>query len=104
MKKHRHEPNWGEGTVNLHIISLGRYGEPVFRELEKVVCVAACRRAVSRVLLAFPGEGMVSAGDRGQGWGRANAGRVRGWGTWCRELTAGMYVGHEMGHFAPRSE
>lgn len=48
------------------------------RELEKAVCVAACRRAVSTVLLAFPGEGMVPAGECEQGRERANAGYVDG--------------------------
>lgn len=47
-------------------------GKPGCGELEKAVCVAACRRVVSTALLAFPGEGMVPAEDRGQGWERVN--------------------------------
>lgn len=64
--------------MNLHVISLGRYGEPVCRELEKAVCVEACCRVVSTALLAFTGEGMVPAGERGQGRERANTGYADG--------------------------
>lgn len=38
---------WRDRTVILHVISLGRSRGPVCRELEKAVCVAACRRAVN---------------------------------------------------------
>lgn len=64
--------------MNLCIISLGRCREPVCRELEKAVCVAARCRAVSMAPMAFPGEGMVAAGEHGQGWQRVNAGCVDG--------------------------
>lgn len=51
--------------MNLHIISLGRHGEPVLRELEKAVCVAACCKALLAFLgcaLWYPLESMESAG------------------------------------------
>lgn len=60
--------------MNLNVISLKRYSEPVCRKLEKAVCVAVCCKAMSMVLLAFPAAGIVPAGECGQGWERMNAG------------------------------
>lgn len=64
----------GERTVNLHVISLGRHGEPVLRKLEKAVCVAECWLSLDAL--------------RGAHWrtwaglGKSE-GRVCGWGAWC---------------------
>lgn len=58
----------------MNVISLKRYSEPVCRKLEKAVCVAACCKAVSMVLLAFPAVGMLPAGECGQCWERMDVG------------------------------
>lgn len=52
--------------MNLNVISLRRYSEPMCRKLEKAVFVSACCRAMSTGL-AFPAVGMVPAGECGYG-------------------------------------
>lgn len=88
--------------MNLNVISLKRYSEPVCRKLEKAVCVAACCRAMSMVLLAFPAAGMVPAGECGPGWERMNMGYMSEnsiWRTGGREVS----VACQMGNFAHHS-
>lgn len=63
--------------MNLRIISLGRCREPVCRELEKAVSVAARCGVVSMVLMAFPGRGWWLL-ESGQDWQRVNAGCMDG--------------------------
>lgn len=58
----------------LNVSPFRRYSEPVCRKLGKAVCVTACCKAVSMVLLAFPGVGMMPPRECGQGWGRVNVG------------------------------